>query len=181
MKKLAFGLSILCLVGYAGFAAAANPACSAVAISTITAPTTSNITGNTCGNNVTAASNIANVCSNLTGLDGVGADVYGLTIGASYSNVTISVTPPNSDWFPAIFVMPSSANGCGGTGQACKVSAQASSAVEIQGTLPTGLAAGTYYIVVSDTNGSGADAGCGAYNMAVSGSLPVKLQKFSVQ
>ena len=154
----------------------ANPACSGVAVSTITAPTSSNITGNTCNHNNDINSNIANVCSNNTGLNGAGADVYGITLGANYNNVSITVTP--TGWFAGIYLMPSSINSCGGNGQPCKISAQAGDTNALTATIPTGLTAGTYYIVVGD---AGSDAtGCGAYNLAVSGTLPVKLQKFSV-
>jgi hypothetical protein len=52
----------------------------------------------------------------------------------------------------------------------------------VSGSLAANKAAGTYYIVVGD---SGADnisnPGCGPYSLTVSGTLPVKLQKFSVK
>lgn len=170
MNKFAFYLSLSALVCYAGVASAAST-CSSLAASTISAPNT--VAGNTCGNNTTT---ISAVCTGLTTLNGAGADVYGLTIGASYSNVQVSVTPTGFD--PGLFVMaPTPATACGN--QACEINQQAVSATAVSGTMPTGLAAGTYFIVVAD---SGSDApGCGAYNLQVSGTLPVKLQKFSVK
>jgi hypothetical protein len=46
----------------------------------------------------------------------------------------------------------------------------------VQGTLPGGLAAGTYYVFVANVT----DAACGAYTLSFTGTLPVKLEKFSV-
>lgn len=174
MNKAITSLLLIGLAGYGGVVLGATPACSALAISTISSTPSGNISGNNCNNNT----GISAVCTGLTSLNGAGADIYGLTIGTNYSNVQITVSPPNADWNPGIYLMPSSANACGGTGQPCKVSTQSVTATSTSGTLPTGLTAGTYYIVVAD---AGSDSpGCGAYNLSVSGTLPVKLQKFSV-
>ncbi len=40
-------------------------------------------------------------------------------------------------------------------------------------------AAGSYFLIISDSTGLGAQ--CGAYNLTLTGTLPVKLQGFSVQ
>jgi hypothetical protein len=82
-----------------------------------------------------------------------------------------------------LFVLNSTpaAGTCGG--QACLVTQQSGTqGATVNGSLTANRAAGTYYIVVGD---SGADnlsnPGCGPYSLTVSGTLPVKLQKFSVK
>jgi hypothetical protein len=120
-------------------------------------------------------------------LNGAGEAIYGVTLGASYSGVSITVTPTGTalpcsgtscGFFPGIYLMDvTNGNSCGS--QACTNTAQTTSVTAATLNIPPGFAAGTYYFFVADT---GSDApGCGPYSLSISGTLPVKLQKFSVK
>lgn len=162
---------------------AAVPACSALALGTASS-TPFSVTGNTC----TDANNtaVATACQNQT-LNGAGEAVYGVTLGASYSGVSISVNPTGTalpcsgtgcGFFPGIYLMDvTNGSSCGSQG--CTNTTQTTSVTTATLNIPAGFAAGTYYFFVADT---GSDApGCGPYTLSVNGTLPVKLQKFSVK
>jgi hypothetical protein len=191
MKKIAFlalSLSACCWVG-----SALAQTCAADAVSTISAAGT--ITGNTCPGGNPASTAVTFVCSSGTPLNGAGEVVYALQLGAT-NNVSFSLQSTgtgatsgcaasgnNCPFEPGLFVLNStpSTGTCGG--QACLVTQQAGAqGATVNGSLAANKAAGTYYIVVGD---SGADntvnPGCGPYSLVVSGTLPVKLQKFSVK
>jgi hypothetical protein len=191
MKNLAFLALSLTACCWAGSAAAQT--CAADAVSTISAPGT--ITGNTCPGGNPASTAVPTVCSGGTSLNGAGEVVYALQLGATNS-VSFSLqstgsgatsacdpTTNNCPFEPGLYVLNStpSTGTCGG--QTCLVSQQAvTQGATVSGSLAANKAAGTYYIVVGD---SGADnisnPGCGPYSLTVSGTLPVKLQKFSVK
>lgn len=166
-----------------GNANAAVPACSALALGTANS-TPFSVNGNTC----TDANNgaVATACQNQT-LNGAGAAVYGVTFGGSHNNVNISVQPTGTalpcsgsscGFFPGIYLMDiTNGNSCGS--QACTNTAQTTSVTTSSLSVPNSFgAAGTFYFFVADT---GSDSpGCGPYTLSVSGTLPVKLQKFSV-
>jgi hypothetical protein len=123
--------------------------------------------GNNCGNNT----NFLAICGNGDSLGGGGMDVWSMPIGASYSSVTISIN--TSAFTPELAVIgsPCSSN------TACIIDQTVASAGNIGPiAFPASQPAGTYYIFVANV----ADAACGAYNLVVAGTLPVKLQKFSV-
>jgi len=125
--------------------------------------------GNNCGNNT----NFSAICGNADTLGGGGMEVITFTLGAGYSNVTFSLTSVGSSFTPELAVIGSpcsSSTSCVIDNSAANASGTAS------GTLPTGLSAGSYFVFVADL----ADANCGAYNLSFTGTLPVKLESFSV-
>jgi hypothetical protein len=162
-------------------------------VQNITSATT--ISGNTCPGGNPASTAVAAVCSGATFLNGAGEVVYQLTLAATNS-VSFSLqstgsgatsacdpTTNNCPFEPGLFVLNSTpaAGTCGG--QTCLLTQQAGTqGATVTGSLTANRPAGNYFIVVGD---SGADnisnPGCGPYSLVVSGTLPVKLQKFSVQ
>jgi hypothetical protein len=191
MKNLAFLALSLTACCWAGSVVAQT--CAADAVSTISAPGT--ITGNTCPGGVAASTAVPTVCGGGTPLNGAGEVVYALQLGATNS-VSFSLqstgsgatsacdpTTNNCPFEPGLYVLNSTptTGTCGNT-QACLVSQQAvAQGATVSGSLTANKAAGTYYIVVGDSGADNiANPGCGPYSLVVSGTLPVKLQKFSV-
>lgn len=192
MKNLAFFALSLAACCWTGSVVAQT--CDADSVQTITAPTT--ITGNTCPAGVAAGGGaVSAVCSGATPLNGNGAVVYSMTLGATNS-VSVSLqstgtgatsacdpTGNNCPFQPGLFVLskaPTPTTTCGN--ETCLVSQQATTqGATVSGTVAANRSAGTYYIVVGDSGSDGlSNTGCGPYSLAVSGTLPVKLQKFSV-
>ncbi|MHB8679386.1 MAG: hypothetical protein ACYC7G_06595 [Rudaea sp.] len=189
MKNLAFLALSLTACCWAGSVVAQT--CSADAVSTFSAPGT--VTGNTCPGGAAASTAVSTVCG--TPLNGAGEVVYALTLGATNSasfslqstgsGATSACNPTtnNCPFEPGLFVLNSTpATGTCGT-QACLVNQQAiSQGATVSGSLAANKTAGTYYIVVGDTGSDNlSNPGCGPYSLTVSGTLPVKLQKFSVK
>jgi hypothetical protein len=165
MMKMKTSLACL-LVGigglfYAGFAAA--QACGAL---TGTASTTA-VGGNNCNNNL----NFTKICANSETLGGGGMDIYSFDLGAGYSGVSVTIS--TTAFTPELGVIAATCS----SSTTCVVDQTVAAAGDVSGTLPTGLTAGTYYIFVANVT----DAACGAYNVSLAGTLPVKLQNFSVQ
>lgn len=188
MKKLAFLTLSLAACSWTGSVVAQS--CAADSVQTISAATT--VTGNTCPGGTAASSAVSAVCGNSISLNGNGEVVYSMVLAATNS-VSVSLTSTgtgatsscdptgnNCPFEAGLYVLLPSAGTCGS--QNCLVSQQAGTqGTVVSGTLAANRPAGTYYIVVGD---SGADnlsnPGCGPYTLAVTGALPVKLQKFSV-
>lgn len=189
MKNIALLALSLAACSWAGSVVAQT--CATDAVSTISAAGT--VTGNTCpGGNPAGA--VSAVCSGGTPLNGNGSVVYALQLGAT-NNVSFSLqstgagaasscdaTQNNCPFMPGLYVLNSTptATTCGN--QACLVTQQAGTqGATVSGSLAANKAAGTYYIVIGDSgNDNLANPGCGPYSLTVSGTLPVKLQKFSV-
>ena len=160
-----------CILGMAssGFAATCNGTQGTAAIGTVP--------GNSCGNN--GNYNGSTFCGGV-GFSTTGTDVWQVPLGAS-QNFTFSVT---SDVFiPDLALFATSCadnatcvNGTDYIGNTPVAPATTSTATS---TAVSGNAAGTYFLVVTDSTGVGAQ--CGAYNLTLAGTLPVKLQEFSVQ
>lgn len=167
--------------------------CPSASSQTITAA--GSINGNTCPGG-TGNTSVSAVCSGGTFLNGAGAVVYSLVLGATNS-VSFSLqstgtgatsacdaTTNTCPFEEGLYVLNkdgASPATCGN--QACLVTQQSGAqGTTVNGSLTANRAAGTYFIVVGD---SGADnvnnPGCGPYTLTVSGTLPVKLQKFSVK
>jgi len=159
-----------CGLGYSQFAAA--QACSGfTATIPSSTPTPFTTTGaNNCGNNLA----FTKICANSETLGGGGMDVYDVQIGAANNNVTFSVT--SAAFTPELAVTV--------PGGACS----SSTACDIDQTIagpgtvgPFGfstnpVAAGDYFVFVTNVT----DAACGAYSLTIAGTLPVKLENFSV-
>jgi hypothetical protein len=190
MRNVAFFALSLAAFSWAGSVMAQT--CAADAVSTISAPGT--VTGNTCPGG-TPAGAVSAVCSGATPLNGNGSVVYALQLGAT-NNVSFSLqstgsgatsacdpTGNNCPFMPGLYVLNSTptATTCGN--QACLVTQQAGTqGATVSGSLTANKTAGTYYIVVGDSgNDNLSNPGCGPYSLTVSGTLPVKLQKFSVK
>jgi hypothetical protein len=131
--------------------------------------------GTVSGNSCQASSTLSNFCQNADPLNGAGVAVYGMVLGTNNTGVQVSVTSAAFNPYLAV-QKPDVVNGCTSSDQ-CVSSTQNVGTSTI--TVPNGSAAGTYYIVVGDTDTD--SPGCGAFNLTVSGTLPVKLQKFSVK
>ena len=121
---------------------------------------------NNCGHNT----NFTAICSNSDSLLSGGMDIYSFQLGASYNNVVFSLQ--SAAFTPELAVIGAPCS----SGTACIIDNTIAATGTVTGTLPSGLAAGTYYVFVANV----ADAACGAYNLSFTGTLPVKLQKFSV-
>lgn len=171
MRKVLFCAALVSLALYAGIVSA--QVCNSSIASTISSATT--VSGNSCQ----ASSSLANFCQNADPMNGAGVAIYALTVGAANTGVTISVTSTGTPSFLPYLALqkPDAVNGCDSVDQ-CVFDNQSATTSE-SGTLPNGSPAGTYYIVVGDTAGD--SPGCGAFNLTVAGTLPVKLQKFSVK
>lgn len=185
---LAFSLSACCWAG-----SVVAQTCASDAVSTISAAGT--ITGNTCLGGNPASTAVPSVCGGSVPLNGAGEVVYALQLGAT-NGVSFSLQSTgsgatsgcassgnNCPFEPGLFVLNStpSTGTCGG--QTCLVTQQAvTQGATVNGSLAANKAAGTYYIVVGDSgNDNLVNPGCGPYSLVVSGTLPVKLQKFSVK
>jgi hypothetical protein len=131
------------------------------------------VNGNTCGHNTSYAI-INGMCGNSTSLNGGGADIYQFNVGAT-NNFTVTVS--SSAFTPQIFFLSGTCSTSNSCAQNLTDAGPDSGSVSFT---YNPAAAGTYYLMVADTNGNDA-AGCGAYNLQVAGTLPVKLQKFSVK
>jgi hypothetical protein len=129
------------------------------------------VTGNNCNNNT----NFTKICANGDTLGGGGMDIWSMPIGASYSGITINITSTDATTFvPLLGVIGSPCS----SSTTCIIDfTPPSGATTGAQAFPSGQPAGTYYIFVANST----DAGCGNYNLAVNGTLPVKLQKFSVR
>jgi hypothetical protein len=164
--------SALIAVGCLTFASASFAATCASTLGPIAASGPQS--GNSCGNNTNFAGSFA-LCGGV-GFSSTGTDAWAVTVGAG-QNFTFSVT--SSAFVPDIALLANScadnASCVGGTdyeGAAGAPSTATSAAV-------TGQTAGTYYLIVTDSTATGAQ--CGAYSLSIAGTLPVKLQDFSVQ
>jgi hypothetical protein len=176
MKKLAIATLLVC---------AAPAAFAQTCPTTATALTGS---GDTCalvaGN--PKPNNYATVCGSLTNVGPT--DAYLLPPVGATANFTVTVTPTLATYDAAIFLIgPNACNQATGCGNGVSPFAADNAgpgptgAEAIVATTATGAAPGSYYLVVGSTAGSNqASGGCGAYNFAITGQLPVKLNGFSV-
>ena len=156
-----------CGLGYTQFAAA--QACSGFT-GTIPSntPTPDVINGNNCGNNLAFGA----ICANADTLGGGGMDVYQLTLGAGNNNVQFTLT--SAAFTPELAVVATTCS----SSTSCLIDQTIASTGTVG---PVGFPAnpepaGNYFIFVANV----ADAACGAYGLTISGTLPVKLENFSV-
>ena len=122
--------------------------------------------GNTCN----GVNELATVC----GLSSPAADViYQISIGASPSATSIVATPSFA-FDIAIGLTSSSCSAFSG----CTAYVDAAGSGSSEALSLSGIAAGTYYLVLTGTTGL---ATCGPYTLAANGTLPVQLQGFSIE
>jgi hypothetical protein len=158
-------LMLGCSLGYAGLASAQT----CTASGTFTG---ASYAGTTCGANAA----FTKVCQNGDTLGSSALDAIQVNVGATNSNLNFTLTTPAFTPEIAVIASPCSAN------SACIVDAESPTtgtagtpASIATGSLGT-LTAGTYFVLVFDTN----DGLCGTYNVTATGTLPVKLENFSV-
>ena len=141
---------------------------------------TATVTGNTCGNN--SNFNGGTWCNGV-GFSNSGTDAWAISLGAA-QNFSISVsatgagnTAPTSVFNPDVGLIATCADN--GTCVSENTTDTAGPVVVPTTGNITGNAGGTYFIIVTDSSGTG--AGCGPYSMSFTGTLPVKLEEFSVK
>lgn len=127
--------------------------------------------GTNCGNNLNYSGSAA-LCGGVA-FSTTGTDVWQVTLGAA-QNFTFSVT--SAAFTPDIALLKGS---CADNAPCVNSTDYNSGGATATSTTVTAQTAGTYYLVVTDSTAVGAQ--CGAYNLTVVGTLPVKLQNFSVQ
>ena len=125
--------------------------------------------GNTCG----GTNEFAFVCGG--GLNTYGpTNVYQVEVGSG-NNFTVTVTPTASPatYDTAIYLV--GPNACT-QAAACNGDADDNGTGGAESFTSAGLTPGTYYLVVGSTEASG----CGAYDVSITGTLPVELKSFSI-
>ena len=135
--------------------------------------------GNSCGgtnniNDYDSPACLANLAFPYPGPE----DVWAITVGAGNAlNISASLTGSTGDL--ALFLV-----GTCGSGTSCITTSNdaigpGAGPEQIPPADTTGLAAGTYYVYVDSYYGTGS-ASCGTYTLAVTGTLPVSLEAFSI-
>jgi hypothetical protein len=172
MKTSTMFKALVMVAGCCGVAAVADAATCSSTLGPITS--TGPLTGNSCNNNLNFSGSTA-MCGGVA-FSTTGTDVWAIQLGAS-QNFTFTVS--SSDFHPDVALWSGScadnATCVNGTDYN---SINPTAPFTITTTTYSGNAAGTYYIVITDSTAVGAQ--CGAYNLSFAGTLPVKLQKFSV-
>jgi hypothetical protein len=120
-------------------------------------------------------------CSNYTTVAGPDK-IYSMVVGSATNSMTVTVTPTGATGYdPATYLI----NTCpAGTANAittgCIKGADAGIANQAETFTVSNIAAATYYLFVDSFYSTGA-ASAGAYTLAVTGTVPVELMKFSVE
>jgi hypothetical protein len=107
---------------------------------------------------------------------------YSVTLQAGYTATSIDLTntATGAETYQPAMVLYTGACANGGPATGCTSSAFGAANGSGTSLSLSGVAAGTYFLDVTSFPGAGA-ANCGQYGLAVTGgTLPVKLQKFSV-
>lgn len=140
--------------------------------------------GNTCPGGKGPPSTAINtgltpLCSGDTVPNANGAYVFAVPVGSGNTGLTFKVVSTTTGFNPemALMASPCDADPNGG---ACAIDdTNNTQTVGPDAPLPAITTGGTYYLIVTDLNAEA--PGCGAFNLTVAGTLPVKLQNFSVQ
>jgi hypothetical protein len=136
--------------------------------------------GNTCpGGKPAINTGLTPFCSGDTVPNGNGAYVFSIPLGAANSGLQFTVVSTTTGFNPELAFMATTCD-ADPNGGACTID-------ETNGTQTVGPfapnpatpAAGSYFVIVTDLAAD--NPGCGAFNLTVAGTLPVKLQDFSVQ
>jgi hypothetical protein len=101
--------------------------------------------------------------------------IFSFTLGAGFTATTITLTNVTGSPFQPQMILQQA---CGSTDE-CLVTGNAASVGGGATLTLTGQAAGAYFLIVDGTSTSSA-TDCGTFSLAVDGTLPVQLQKFSV-
>lgn len=121
-----------------------------------------------------AGDHLAAACSSLSPIGTAPDAIWSVTVGSGASG-NITITPTGTAWDPYLLLM---AGSCADS-STCVIDsdnngAGTGAAFAEGGTIPT--TPGTYYLLITDESGT---TSCGTGTLDV-GTLPVKLQKFSV-
>lgn len=183
MKKNLLGAAaaLALFVSTGGFAATCNNT-----QGTIAAPpaTPASFSGNSCSHNLNYSGSQA-LCGG-TSFSTTGTDVYQMTIGQN-AGFSVTVTSPGSggtkNFVPDIAIVSASCADnatCVNNGGVDQIgpstNPSSATATLADNTGPAG--GGTYYLIITDSTAVGNQ--CGNYDVTFAGTLPVKLQKFSV-
>ena len=140
-----------------------------------TAPAITSLPFSDSGTTVGAANTVGTLpagCSNYTTVAGPD-EIYLFTTGAGAS-VGVSLVPTTGTYDPAIYVLST----CG-TASTCVVGADAGLAGGNETIAAQAFAPGTYGLYVDSFYSTA--AGSGAYNLSVTGTLPVEVSDFHVE
>jgi len=146
--------------------------------------------GNTCpGGKPALNTGLTPFCGGDSTPNGNGAYIFQINVGGSNSGLGFKVVSTTQGFNPemAFMASPCDADPNGG---ACSIDdTNGTQTVPAAGTgslasdknfdSPGAVSAGTYFLIVTDLASD--NPGCGAFNMTMVGTLPVKLQNFSVQ
>ena len=134
-----------------------------------------NFSGNSCGKNLALTS----FCTGGDVPNGAGTSIVQVNVGNG-ANLNFTVVSSTSGFNPELAFISgtcSSLTAC--TIDDTKPVAEPGSLTVGPDSLSPQPSAGTSFVIISDLNTE--SPGCGAWNLAVAGTLPVKLQDFSVQ
>jgi len=115
---------------------------------------------------------LAQDCGNSTNIGNANDAIFSFTLGAGNST-TITATPAGT-YQAYVGIMSGAA--CNSTDTCGATEGESASAGAAVTTSTTGLAAGSYFLIVTNIE----NTTCGTFTLAVSGALPVELQNFSV-
>ena len=182
---------VLMLLGGLGLAGTASAQCTFDAtvsgVASYTSPSTSTCLKNLSftpfcsgGNNIAGTGN--------GGADPSGVSIFQVNVGTGNTGVTWGVTSTTTGIFPEKALISTSCaagNQCliddtNGTQTIAPVKAGTAIAPNPGGTDQDPLPAGPYFLIVSSLIG-GTTVACGSFTLTVSPTLPVKLEKFSVE
>jgi hypothetical protein len=144
-----------------------------------TSPTTTASTS-TCGSNLSftpfcsGGNNIAG--TGAGGADPSGVSIYQVNVGSANAGLTFGVTSTTTGFFPEMALV----SGTCSAGASCLID-------DTNGSQTVGpdsggnplTPAGPYFVIVSALIG-GTNVACGSYTLTLAGTLPVKLQSFSI-
>lgn len=106
------------------------------------------------------------------------SNVYSMSVSGTPSG-SITVTPTSPTTYDTAIAIVGPGATCAGSVGTCAATSDSAGTGGAETVSLTGLAAGTYYLVISSFNTTAANQ-CGPYGITV-GTLPVKLQNFSVK
>ena len=181
---------VLMLLGGLGLTGTAFAQCTFEAPVTTSPFTSASIS--TCGKNLSftpfcgGGNNIAGT-GDVGTQDPSGVSIFQVTVGTNNTGLTWGVTSSTAGFFPEMALISGSCaagNQCliddtNGTQTIAPVAAGTTASPNPGGSTQDPLPAGTYYLIVSSLIG-GTTTACGSFTFALAGTLPVKLEKFSV-
>ena len=160
-KKIVSFLAAGCLVAFCGNAF--GSACTANAA----------LTGSTTATTCDGTDQLVKTCGDTTTIGNAKEYIYSVTLGSG-NNATLSVN--GTGFNPYIALMAGADCNSLDTCQTSNAENAGNAGQDIAVGPTNGAASGSYFLVITDPSA----ASCGAFSLTVTGSLPVTLQKFSV-